>query len=215
MTGDTGDSGDSRWAAWHADYDVEGSRLHRRLQVVQSFVRGALDAMPPGPVRVVSMCAGQARDLTGVLASHPRRADVTGRLVELDPANAAYARESLDELGVTAVEVVEADAGVLPAYDGAVPADLVLACGIFGNVPDTDIARTVALLPHLCTEGATVVWTRHRAEPDLTPTIRRWFAEAGFAEVGFEGPDIAGDVRFGVGAHRYVGGPARLFSFGR
>ena len=200
------------WVAWHGDYDVEGSRLHRRLRVVQSFIRDALDAAPAGTVRVVSMCAGQARDLVGALAGHPRRGDVTGRLVELDPANAAYSRRSLEEIGITGIDVVEGDAGALSAYDGAVPADLVLACGVFGNVPDTDIARTVALLPRLCADGATVVWTRHRAEPDLTPTIRRWFGEAGFAEVGFEGPE---DLNFGVGAHRYAGGPSRLFAFGR
>ena len=202
------------WVAWHADYDVEGSRLQRRLEVVQSFIRDALDAAPDGPVRVVSMCAGQARDLVGALTSHPRRSDVTGRLVELDPTNVAYARRSLEDVGVTGIEVVEGDAGALSAYDGAVPADLVLACGIFGNVAGTDIARTVALLPRLCADGATVVWTRHRAEPDLTPTIRRWFREAGFAEVGFEGPD---DENFGVGAHRFAGEPdaVRLFAFDR
>lgn len=202
------------WVSWHADYDVEGSRLQRRLQVVQSFVAAALDAAPPGPVRVLSMCAGQARDLTGVLATHERGRDVVGRLVELDPDNAAHARRSLGDLGVTAVEVVEGDAGVLSAYDGAAPADVVLACGIFGNVADTDVSRTVALLPRLCADGATVVWTRHRAEPDLTPSIRRWFAEAGFEEVAFEGP--AGES-FGVGAHRFLGrpAPARLFAFDR
>ncbi|GHD35622.1 hypothetical protein GCM10010335_31060 [Streptomyces galbus] len=30
------------------------------------------------------MCAGQGRDLIGVLAGHPRRDDVRARLVELD-----------------------------------------------------------------------------------------------------------------------------------
>jgi hypothetical protein len=33
---------------------------------------------------VISLCAGQGRDLLGVLADHPRREDVRARLVELD-----------------------------------------------------------------------------------------------------------------------------------
>jgi hypothetical protein len=39
-------------------------------------------------------------------------------------------------------------------------------------VSDGDIRRCVGLLPMLCAEGATVVWTRHRRSPDLTPQIR-------------------------------------------
>jgi hypothetical protein len=44
---------------------------------------------------------------------------------------------------------------------------------------------TVLGMPTLCSPGATVVWTRHRREPDLTPTIREWFVEAGFIEEAF------------------------------
>jgi hypothetical protein len=68
----------------------------------------------------------------------------------------------------------------------------------------------------LCAPGATVLWTRHRAEPDLTPAIRAWFEASGFTEVGFDAPD---DARFGVGANRLVAEPVpleagrRLFTF--
>jgi hypothetical protein len=209
-------AGDRDWVAWHAAYDVDDSLLRRRLEVVQARVRDALDAAPPGTVRCVSMCAGQARDIVGVLADHPRRADVVGRLVELDAANVRYARRSLSQARARGVEVVQGDAGLLGAYDGAVPADLVLACGVFGNIDDADIARTVAHLPQLCARGATVVWTRHRKDPDLTPTIRGWFADAGFVEVAFDAPE---GTSFGVGTHRFDGEPqplaptSRLFRF--
>ena len=102
------------------------------------------------------------------------------------------------------------------SYAGAVPADLVLVCGVFGNITDADIRRTVETLPTLCAPGATVIWTRHRRPPDLTVDIRQWFTTAGFEEVGFTTAD---DVLFGVGAHRLVGAPAafapdrRLFAF--
>jgi hypothetical protein len=71
------------WQAWHDDYDVSDSPLYRRLLTVQAHVRAALDTAPSGPLRVVSGCAGQGRDLLDVLAEHPRREDVTARLVEL------------------------------------------------------------------------------------------------------------------------------------
>ncbi|SEH03324.1 hypothetical protein SAMN05444920_13542 [Nonomuraea solani] len=67
------------WVAWHDHYDVPGSALERRLAVVRRWVGAALDE---GASRVVSLCAGQGRDLLPVLAAHPRRAQVRARLVE-------------------------------------------------------------------------------------------------------------------------------------
>ena len=108
------------------------------------------------------------------------------------------------------------DASTTDAYARAVPADLVLVCGVFGNVSDADMERTVRSLPMLCAPGATAIWTRHRREPDLTVSVRHWFAEAGFEEVAFIGSD---DFLFGVGAHRLVAAALpfaagrRLFTF--
>jgi len=48
-----------------------------------------------------------------------------------------------------------------------------------------------------------VIWTRGRTEPDLTPAIRRWFAERGFVELGFDGEPGS----FGVGVHLLVVDP--------
>ena len=84
-----------------------------------------------------------------------------------------------------AIEVVTGDASRTSSYVGAVPAEIVLACGIFGNVTDDDIRNTVTHLPELCAPGATVIWTRGTFAPDLTPTIRVWFMEAGFSELDF------------------------------
>ncbi|MER7282934.1 SAM-dependent methyltransferase [Dactylosporangium sp. NPDC000244] len=203
----------SEWTRWHEAYDVPGSALAVRLGIVIRRVAEALDGRAPGPVRLVSMCAGQGRDVAGALDGHPRRADVTGRLVELDADNAAVAR---DLLAGTALEVVRGDAGDSAAYAGAVPADVVLVCGVFGNITDDDIRATIAALPELCAAGARVIWTRHRRAPDVTAGIRRWFAEAGFREVAFDSP---GELEIGVGVHELAvpprphTGPRRLFTF--
>jgi hypothetical protein len=89
------------------------------------------------------------------------------------------------------------------SYVGAVPADLVLVCGVFGNISDGDIEATVAVLPSFCAPGATVIWTRHRRPPDLTPTILEWFVRAGFVAQSFAAPE--GYV-LGVGCHRLGAG---------
>src|SRR5258708_19145008 len=153
------------WHDWHTAYDQPDNPLTRRLAIVQECIRDTLDAAPPGPVRVVSMCAGEGRDLLGVLTDHPRRADVRGRLVELDPDLAATARSHAP----AGVEVLCADAGRTSSYAGAGPADLVLVCGVFGNITDADMMHTIDLLPTLGAEGATVIRTRHRRPPAPTP----------------------------------------------
>src|SRR3989440_7463729 len=205
------------WYAWHGDYDVPGSVIALRLTAVQERIAAALDGFPTGPVTVLSLCAGQGRDLLSVLAEHPRRDGVAARLVELDPRNADFARRTAADAGLSGVEVVVGDAALLDHYAGLAPADLVLACGIFGNVTDADIHATVAGCTQLCATGGTVVWPRHRRPPDVVPQICAWFAENGFELVWLSDPDEP----FGVGAHRFTGRPrplvpgTRLFTFTR
>jgi hypothetical protein len=205
-----GESSGVDWVRWHESY-AAGGRLERRLACVQERIRELLDRSQPGPIRIVSMCAGQGRDLLPVLADHPRRKDVVARLVELDPHNAAAIPE------LPHVDVVRGDAALLSAYAGAVPAEIVLACGVFGNITDADVENTVAHLPMLCAAGGSVVWTRGPSEPDLRPAIRGWFADYGFEEEFF----LAEPGSFGVGVHRFVGAPrpldpaVKLFTFVR
>jgi len=167
-------------------------------------------------VRAISVCAGQGHDLIGVLAEHPRRGEVSARLVELDEQNVLLARRAAAAAGLDGVEVVAGDASITDAYAGAVPADLVILCGVFGNVTADDIARSVGHLPQLCAPAATVIWTRHRQPPDLTPYIRETFERHGFEELSFDG---GGSSPFGVGANRLITSPqpfqegVRLFEF--
>src|SRR5262249_9789019 len=159
------------------------SPLARRLVIVQKRIRDALDCAAPGPVRVVSVCAGEARDLLGALEGHPRAVDVAGRLVELDPQPARCASARARPMGVAGLAVESADGWRTSACVGGVPADLVLVCGVFGNINDDDIANTVRRLPSFCAPDARVIWTRHRRAPDATPGIRAQFATAGFTEL--------------------------------
>lgn len=201
------------WVQWHRRYDVEGSSLGRRLAMVQDNARVALDAARPGePFRIVSLCAGRGHDVIDVVAGHPRRDDVQALLVELEPALADHARGAAADAGLNGVEVITGDASLTDVVADAIPADLLLLCGIFGNISDADIQHCIGLVPTLCAPNATVVWTRHRREPDLTPTVRGWFADAGFEEIAFGTPDR--NRLAAVGAHRLSAEP-RPFEAGR
>jgi hypothetical protein len=190
------------WHAWHGGYDIPASSLAQRLDVVREQVRLALDRCPAGPLRLVSLCAGQGRDVLRVLPDHPRRADVTARLVELDPRNADAARQAAVDAGLHGVEVVEGDAALTDHYAGLVPADVVLVCGVFGNLGDDDIERTCGYCVQLCRTGGTLVWTRGRGpRPDRVPRICSWLEARGFERVWLSEPDVG----YGVGVHRFAG----------
>jgi hypothetical protein len=194
------------WERWHAQYEDPQGPLSQRLAEVRRQVRLALDRSAPGRIRLLSLCAGDGRDLLPVLAGHPRGVDVHGRLVELEPGLCAAARMSAPP----GVEVLEADAGSTSACAGAVPVDLLLLCGIFGNVVDDDVQRTVRAVPSLLATGGTVIWTRSTRAPDLTPHIRSWFEEVGVEEVSFVAAP-APSWSVGAGVHR---GPTALFDAG-
>jgi hypothetical protein len=192
------------WVAWHEAYDDPSSHLSARLRTVQGYLSDAIGQAPPGPVRLVSLCAGQGRDVLGVLPGHPRRDEVRTVLVEADPENAGLAGARAAEAGLTGVEARNADASRVASFADALPADVLLLCGIFGNVSEQDVQRTIGAAPAFCAPGATVIWTRNRRPPDQTPRIRVLFREAGFEEVAFY--HVATDRMMSVGVNRW---PAR------
>jgi len=187
------------WVEWHEAYRDPESALSARLACVRAHLARALDEAPSGEVRLLSLCAGQGHDVLGVLPWHPRRDEVRAVLVEFNPQNARVAADHAATEGLSRVEVRQADAARVANYADDLPVHVLLLCGIFGNITPEDISRTVAAAPALCEREATVIWTRHRRSPDLTPRIREWFKEAGFDEVAFDALDGPNMTGVGVG----------------
>lgn len=137
------------------------------------------------------------------------------RLVELDPRNVDVAAEAARCAGLHGVEVIAADAALLDHYEGMVPADVMLICGVFGNIVDRDIERTIDACAQLCRAGGRVVWTRNRKTPGRVPLICDWFEERGFEREWVTAPDVLQ----AVGVHRFTGRPqslrtgTRMFTF--
>ncbi len=209
------------WREWHREYDDAESDLSRRRRAVQREVRRWLDSRDDEQLQVVSACSGDARDLLEVLGARQDAARVRARLLELDPALAASARDIANDRGLD-VEVLELDAGHTDSYRRAVPADLVMLCGIFGNLTEDDARTTVSVAKQLCAPGAELIWTRGRF-PDRDPVeptlrMREWFAEEGFELVAIEAPE---DWKYRVVVHRYTGetepldGDRTFFTFTR
>jgi SAM-dependent methyltransferase len=192
---------------WHRHYDDPDSSLSWRLRRVQAHLSDALDRFP-GPCRILSACAGDGRDVIEVMRDRPDAERVTAVLVELHPAIAQRARERAAAAGLAGVEVRTTDAGSSDAYVGAVPAQIVLLVGIFGNISDDDLWRLLAFAPPLCAPGAILLWSRGIDGSDRNDRIRARFGVAGFTELDYAtsgGPDAAA-----LGVVRYDGPPVEL-----
>jgi len=215
MSSDTGTGchGRTDWNAWHDDYADPDSALSARLAVVRGEIRSALadHGARAQPLTVLSACAGDGRDILGVLAEQeePRRRRIATTLLETDPRNLERAERFCRDAGLDQVRLLDRDAGLSSSYLDAAPADLVLMCGVFGNLTDADVHGLIEFLPALCRTGATLIWTRSRRAPDLTPAIRSWLAGARFTELSFTAPP---GVQGTVGTHRFDGEPQQLLA---
>ena len=208
------------WVSWHRGYDDLESSLARRLLAVQHGTSRALDALAPGPIRVLTLCAGDGRDLVPVVAGHARRGDVDAVLVEQNVRLVTAARQRSMQDGLAGhVAVRRGDAGDVSLFSDVIPVDLLMLCGIFGNISDADIAATVNATTQLVAPRGFVIWTRGSFEPDRREQIRTWFRERGCDEISYE----AEPNGYGVGVAQLPSsaGPrgepptGRLFTFTR
>ncbi len=145
-------------------------------------------------LRLLSLCAGDGRDTIPVLAAR-RDLEVDAVLVELDAGLAEAARTSAAAVDVS-VDVRTADAGSFESFRDRLMNDVLLLCGIFGNISDADVERCVQASCALVRPGGTVIWTRGSRLPDdpsdqagdPAEWVRGLFAAAGFEEVAFVVP---------------------------
>src|SRR3990172_3609565 len=81
--------GSGEWGG-RAEQAYQRDAYQQRLSAVQEHLAECLDAAPPGPVHIISICAGDGRDVIGVLESHPRRDDVSAWLVVSNEQSADF-----------------------------------------------------------------------------------------------------------------------------
>jgi hypothetical protein len=211
-------SGMIDWQEWHREYEDPASDLSRRRRVVQRLLAEAIGEHPGREATVVSMCAGDGNDVVGVLSTGGT-SRVRALLVEADAGLVEAGRDRVGRAGLDGVvEWRVGDAADPRMYADHVPAQVVLVCGVFGNIAWADVLATIRALPQMVAPGGTVIWTRGRKEGDVTVAIRQAFEEVGFRQLAFVAPP---DATFSVGAARYEGEPRRfevdrhLFTFVR
>lgn len=188
------------WLAWHEAYDDPASSLARRLEVVRRHLGQALDEVAATNPMLLSLCAGDGRDVISVLAARAAQPEVAAILIESDPTLARRASEAAADAGLGSVQVRRRDAGALASFSDVVPVDVLMLCGVFGNLEPTAVKAVVDAIPWLVSFGGFVIWTRGGSEPDRRPEIRRWFRSAGLEEVAFEGAPEP----YGVGINRQL-----------
>jgi hypothetical protein len=206
------------WLAWHEAYEDPASSLARRLEVVRRQLGQALVEVSATNPTLLSLCAGDGRDVISVLAARAALPQVAAILIESDPTLALRAREAAADAGLSSVQVRCRDAGALASFCDVVPVDVLMLCGVFGKLEPSAVKTVVDAIPWLVSFGGFVIWTRGGSVPDRRPEIRGWFRSAGLEEVAFEGAP----EQYGVGMNRQLCVPVlspavetsdRLFTF--
>jgi len=207
------------WNAWHKLYD-SSTALQRRLELVRGQIAAALGAAPPGEIRLISVCAGDGRDVLGALAGHPRVRDVRARLVEIDPELVAAGRTAAQDANFSGrVEFVQGDATRSSPYEGIAPAHVVVMAGMIGLVDTGEIPGLVRCLRCLTARDGRVVWTRNLDFRDGTRhsmAIRKALAEGAFKAATFKMTSWSNlfrrrpESRFVVATHVHLADPEPL-----
>ena len=201
------------WSDWPQEVYQQQS-YQQRLWIVQEHFAKCLDNVPCGPVRVLSLCAGDGRDVIGVLSSHPRRTDVTGWLVESSRQSIAIGACHAASAGLErTVNFLCGDATLYATYKDIAPADIVLVCGVWGHVAADQRALLVAGIASLCKSDGVVIWTR-----GLGPNMNRLQEiQSHFAGLDWDKVRVSNtpDQRWAVATYRYSGPTHQLLKSGR
>ncbi len=207
------------WGQWLEEYDLYPS-LQARLQLVQAQIASALDECPPGPVQIVSLCAGDGRDLRLALQNHPRRSDVSAWLIDREAGSVDRGRIAAEQCGLQRqMNFICADAAFAKNYLPAVPANLVLLSGLLGHLRPECLPGLFKNLAMFCQPGGFVIWNRHLVLHDgraRVREIRELLQTAAFEEKQFA---VTAPDGFAVGRAQFKGrtepldSSRRLFEF--
>jgi hypothetical protein len=209
----------SVWSGW-PDRAYQRNRYQQRLSAVQQHLIECLETAPRDSLRILSLCAGDGRDVVSVLRSHPRRTNVSAWLVEIDRRSVAIGMQNVESAGlVDSVRFLNEDATDYATYANIPPSHITLACGVWGHVPTQERASFVHAIACLCQPGGSVIWTRGVSKGmDRLHQILSHFTPACWEEVRVS---LTPDKGFAVATHRYCGPlierptGGRIFNFER
>jgi ubiquinone/menaquinone biosynthesis C-methylase UbiE len=205
------------WSGW-PELAYQRPNYRERLRVVQEQLAECLDQAPHNPLRLLSICAGDGRDVIGVLQSHRRREDVEAYLVELNGQSVSEGVKNVRGSGLeNVVKFIHADATEYSTYKNLAPCDIVLICGVWGHVTANERANLIHALALFCKPSGKVIWTRKISKGEhMLKVVQSQFDEASWTLVR---QSSTSDNKWAVCTYRYHG-PAlevpangRIFSF--
>jgi hypothetical protein len=191
------------WAKWHDLYEVS-TPLKERLIAVREQIAAAASKVTGKSWHLVSICAGDGRDVIGTFAADERQ-DVHATLIEANPALVTRGQAAVDQLGLARrITFRCADATQSSTYVDLRPAQIIVLSGVFGNLKERDVQRLIAALPSLCDRDASVIWTRNLFDDgeQATQIIRQCFVAADFTEEVLVRTPLG---LFAVGTHAFRG----------
>jgi hypothetical protein len=202
-----------KWSGW-PQVAYRRENYQQRLRVVKVHLAECLNDAAQGPLRLVSLCAGDGRDVIDVLQSNRRRNDVGAWLVELNGQSIADGALHMKASGLEKlVNFIHADATDYLTYQTLVPCDIILLCGVWGHVPVNERALLVRALASFSKPGGSLIWTRGISRGmDRLNEIQSQFANSSWERVRLS---FTPNDKWAISTHRYCGPSLELPASGR
>jgi hypothetical protein len=201
------------WDDW-SEHAYRSRTYSLRLAEVQGHLGECFAAYSTRPIRLLSVCAGDGRDVMGAMISHNVQGQVVAWLVEQNLRSVNRGTTQSRRLGLQdTVKFLHADATLYDTYRNIAPSDIVLLSGVWGHVPASDRPRLVQALASFCKPGGMVIWTR---------ALANGVSRMDEIQIEFASPlwelvcaSITSDKCWGVVSQRYCGPQIRPASGGR
>lgn len=174
-----------KWTEWHENaYNNTNSLAYQRTEIVKNLINKYLYEINKNVV-IVSIGAGQGRDILSVLKERKDNNRIFTYLIDTDMECLDYAKNYAEKNNIINVNVVNIDGSLTENYKDIPKADLIIFCGMMNQKNTEEVKSLANNMKFLCNEDAQIIWSRHGYDEDYSTSFRNVFNENFYKELDF------------------------------
>jgi len=174
-----------KWTEWHEEaYNDINSLPYQRTEIVKDLINKYLSEIDKNIV-VISIGAGQSRDILPVLIGRKDNDRITTYLIDTDIECLNYAKNYAKDNNIINVHIVDMDGSLVKNYKDIPKADLIIFCGMMTQKNTDEVKNLANNIKLICNEDAQIIWSRHGYDGDYSTPFRNVFNENSYKELDF------------------------------
>ena len=174
-----------KWTEWHEEaYNDINSLPYQRTEIVKDLINKYLSEIDKDIV-VISIGAGQSRDILPVLIGRKDNDRITTYLIDTDIECLNYAKNYAKDNNIINVHIVDMDGSLVKNYKDIPKADLIIFCGMMTQKNTDEVKKLANNIKLICNKDAQIIWSRHGYDKDYSTPFRNVFNENFYKELDF------------------------------